>query len=76
MKIFSHRLFAILTLVITSILTSLPCLAQGDEPGALQAGAAAIDVSPQHFPINMLGQFYENFAETAHDPLYARAIVL
>ena len=76
MKIFSHRLFAILTLAITSILTSLPCLAQGDEPGALQAGAAAIDVSPQHFPVNMLGQFYENFAETAHDPLYARAIVL
>ncbi|MBT5599623.1 MAG: hypothetical protein HOJ62_13460 [Planctomycetaceae bacterium] len=76
MKIFSHRLFAILTLAITSILPSLPCLAQGDEPGALQAGAAAIDVSPQHFPVNMLGQFYENFAETAHDPLYARAIVL
>jgi neutral ceramidase len=76
MKIFSHRLFAILTLAITSILTSLPCLAQGDKPGTLQAGAAAIDVSPQHFPINMLGQFYENFAETAHDPLYARAIVL
>jgi hypothetical protein len=76
MNIFNRHLFAVLTLAITSSLTSLTCLAQGNEPGTLQAGAAAIDVSPQHFPVNMLGQFHENFAEKVHDPLYARAIVL
>lgn len=76
MNIFSHRLFTVLFLAVTSNLASLPCLVQGAEPGALQAGAAVIDVSPEHFPVNMLGQFYENFAETVHDPLYARTIVL
>ena len=76
MNIFTRQLFTVLTLAITSSLTPVTCLSQGDEQGALQAGAAVIDVSPQHFPVNMLGQFHENFAETVHDPLYARAIVL
>jgi neutral ceramidase len=75
MNISTRRLFVALTLAITSCLTPVTCLSQGDEPGALQAGAAVIDVSPRHFPVNMLGQFHENFAETAHDPLHARAIV-
>lgn len=75
MSIFNY-LRSVLVLVVIASLTSLPCLAQGDKSGALQAGAAAIDISPQHFPVNMLGQFHENFAETAHDQLYARAIVL
>lgn len=41
----------------------------------LRAGVAAVDISPQVFPVNMPGGFNENFAQKAHDPLHARAIV-
>jgi len=42
----------------------------------LRAGAAAVDVSPREFPINMVGGFTANMADGVHDPLHARAIVL
>lgn len=43
---------------------------------ALKAGAAAVDITPTEFPLNMPGGFNANMAESAHDPLYARALVL
>lgn len=46
-----------------------------DKPG-LQAGAAAVDITPQQFPLNMPGGFSANMAEKAHDPFFARALVL
>ena len=42
---------------------------------ALRAGAAAVDVTPKEFPLNMPGGFSANMAESAHDPLHARALV-
>jgi neutral ceramidase len=42
----------------------------------LRAGAAAVDVTPREFPLNMPGGFSDNFATSAHDPLHARALVL
>jgi len=45
-----------------------------DQP--LRAGTAAVDITPQQFPVNMPGGFNENLAEKAHDPLHARALVL
>lgn len=51
--------------------------AVGAEPAAgLRAGAAAVEITPQQFPINMPGGFSANYAEGAHDPLHARALVL
>lgn len=44
--------------------------------GSLRAGAAAVDVTPREFPLNMPGGFSENLAHGAHDPLHARALVL
>jgi hypothetical protein len=43
---------------------------------SLRAGAAAVDITPQEFPLNMPGGFSANLAESAHDPLHARALVL
>jgi neutral ceramidase len=43
---------------------------------ALRAGAAAVDITPQVFPINMPGGFDPKPATKAHDPLHARALVL
>ncbi len=49
--------------------------ASAAEPG-LRAGAAAVDITPKEFPLNMPGGFSANLAESAHDPLHARAMVL
>jgi neutral ceramidase len=42
----------------------------------LKAGAAAVDITPKQFPMNMPGGFSANMAEKAHDPFHARALVL
>ncbi|MGY8675036.1 MAG: neutral/alkaline non-lysosomal ceramidase N-terminal domain-containing protein [Verrucomicrobiia bacterium] len=41
----------------------------------LRAGAAAADITPLMFPVNMPGGFSANMATNAHDPLHARALV-
>lgn len=43
---------------------------------ALRAGAAAVDITPKEFPLNMPGGFSANMADGAHDPLSSRALVL
>lgn len=50
-------------------------VAAADAP-ALRAGAAAVDITPREFPVNMPGGFNANMAEGAHDPLHARALAL
>ncbi|MDD2707896.1 MAG: hypothetical protein PHV34_07775 [Verrucomicrobiae bacterium] len=42
----------------------------------LRAAAAAVDITPRIFPFNMPGLFTANMAESAHDPLHSRALVL
>ena len=42
----------------------------------LRAGAAAADISPQEFPIRVIGNFGVTLAKSVHDPLHARAVVL
>ncbi len=58
---------------------AVPLLRAADAPkpaSALRAGAAAVDITPKEFPLNMPGGFSANLATGAHDPLYARALVL
>ncbi len=52
-----------------------PAAPGGGAPG-LRGGAAAVDVTPTEFPVNMAGNFGPNMAHRAHDPLHARALVL
>ncbi|MEK0447704.1 MAG: hypothetical protein RLZZ399_3025 [Verrucomicrobiota bacterium] len=47
-----------------------------DNPPKLRAGAAATDITPTEFPLNMPGGFSANAATSAHDSLHARALVL
>ena len=54
----------------------LPCHAAGQNDGKLRAGATAIDITPKIFPLHMPGQFTTRMAESAHDPLHSRALVL
>lgn len=43
---------------------------------SLQAGAAAVDITPTSWPVYLRGSFFKKEAYSAHDPLHARAIVL
>ena len=63
----------ILSLVL---LTSLLWLgAVGQEP-SLNAGFAAVDITPREFPVNLPGGFNQNIGTKVHDPFHARAMVL
>ncbi len=46
------------------------------EQPSLRAGAGVADITPREYPVNMVGLFTANMAESAHDPLHARALVL
>jgi len=66
------------TLRLTLALAFAACVAplHSAEKSDLRAGAAAVDITPKIFPLNMPGGFSANMAESAHDPLHARTMVL
>jgi len=61
-----------LAILVAGICPMLPAV---DAP-ILRAGAAAVDITPKEFPLNMPGGFSANLAQSAHDPLFSRALVL
>ena len=70
---------ALATLLFVSVVA--PTVQAADKPTAdkapvLRAGAAAVDITPKQFPLNMPGGFSANLARGAHDPLHSRALVL
>lgn len=75
MRFVSHCIIAVL--VALSLMTaSERRLVLGGEVASLRAGAAAVDITPRDFPVNMPGGFSANPADGAHDPLHVRALVL
>lgn len=54
----------------------LVAVSHAADNSTLRAGAAAVDITPKVFPLNMPGGFSANMAESAHDPLHSRALVL
>lgn len=64
------------SIALGSVIALLGPIASPAQPGPLQAGAAAVDITPREFPINMPGGFSPKPAEAAHDPLHARTILL
>jgi len=77
-KVLACSLLPLLAGVLGGIVA--PCLAVqalGDSrPVALRAGAATVDITPQSFPMAMVGGWSPIPARGAHDPLHARALVL
>ena len=69
------RLFYAIALVAVFLAGALTA---GAEPPAKQfrAGAFAVDVTPDWFPIVVNGGFQPHYAQKAHDPLHARCLVL
>ncbi len=67
---------AMLLLALFAFPGSPSCPAAADESPGLRAGASAVDITPTQFPVNLPGGFSENMARSAHDPLFARSLVL
>ena len=62
---------------LTAVLAvALGAACGGDGRDSVLAGAAAIDITPQAWPLPMIGSFRYRPAERAHDPLHSRALVL
>ena len=51
-------------------------LGAADSPRALRAAAFAQDITPREFPISVNGNMSDVLANSAHDPLHARCLVL
>ncbi|MEN9814750.1 MAG: hypothetical protein RLZZ412_732, partial [Verrucomicrobiota bacterium] len=62
----TYACFLVLSVSLVSNVSAAP----------LKAGAAAVDITPKEFPMNMPGGFSPSPATSAHDPLHARALVL
>ncbi len=65
---------AVAAIILLTLTGGSSALAEGAK--TLRAGAAVADITPKQFPINMPGGHSANMAESAHDPLNARALVL
>ena len=65
-------------LILTLVLGGLPGCAPAERSGtgALRAGAYAMDVTPEKFPVSVNGGMRDRQATGAHDPLHARCLVL
>jgi hypothetical protein len=71
-RMFMNRLRSFLLICLVGFLGEhLPVAA-----ASLRAGAAAVDITPTQFPLNMPGGFEPKPAMKAHDPFHARALVL
>ncbi|MCX6908697.1 MAG: neutral/alkaline non-lysosomal ceramidase N-terminal domain-containing protein, partial [Verrucomicrobia bacterium] len=63
--------------VTVSLILALASGSAAPAPKAplLRAGASAVDITPKLFPLSVPGLFTPRKAESAHDPLHARALV-
>ena len=64
----------ILSLVLPGLAACAP--AGRTAGGSLRAGAYAMDVTPENYPISVNGGMSDRQATGAHDPLHARCLVL
>jgi neutral ceramidase len=67
-------------IVVFALLTSFSIETYATESGTankvLRAGAYAIDITPEYFPVSSNGNTSDRQATVAHDPLHARCLVL
>lgn len=68
------RVLSISLLATLSLVGSLAVAADDQHP--LRAGAAAADITPQQWPVELIGSFSKRLAGHAWDRLNARALVL
>lgn len=71
----SKRLLVVVAALSTLVaLLASSCADESERP--ILAGAAAVDITPQAWPLPLIGSFRYRPAYSAHDPLHARALYL
>jgi len=79
-EVLSRRDLLLGALGLGGLSLQLASRARAAEPppkaGAFRAGACAIDITPQAFPVIVSGSFLSGSATAARDPLHARCLVL
>lgn len=71
-QIYVRLMFSAAVLLATSAIA----LADDGAGKELRAGAYAMDITPESFPVESAGSMTPRLAEMAHDPLHARCLVL
>ena len=72
----SLRLFLITAAAVCMLAASAAQPQAADAPKVFRAGAVAVDITPQDFPVSSNGSMRDRQATGAHDPLHARCLVL
>lgn len=62
--------------VLCGVVCSSSSLSADDDTRVFRAGAFAIDITPETFPVSSAGSMSPRNATQAHDPLHARCLVL
>lgn len=62
--------------LVSLILLFIASIALKADDRLFSAGAYAIDVTPEHYPVPMVGSMTPKYAHSAHDPLQTRCLVL
>lgn len=62
--------------VLMALVIVVPVMPAADAAETFHAGAATADITPQKWPLPMVGSFSERLATHAWDPLKARALVI
>lgn len=68
--------FAIFSSIFLLSVALVGCGESGPSGPTMRAGAAVADITPQKWPVPVIGGFGNHPATSAHDPLSARALVL
>jgi neutral ceramidase len=71
-----RRLTVAIWPVLSFALLMSPAHAVDAPRRVLRAGAVAIDITPEHFPVSSNGGMSDRQTTQAHDPLHARCLVL
>ena len=72
----SNRNSALVTVLVAAMLALAASACERVRGERILAGAAAVDVTPQAWPLPLIGSFRYRPATSAHDLLHARAVVL
>lgn len=66
---------AIAALLLAVAISALASCSEGDR-NEFSAGAAAVDITPDAWPLPLIGSFRYRPATSAHDPLHSRALAV
>lgn len=75
-KLFSPRRFWLVTSLAVCTLSMTSSALRAADAKGLHAGAAAVDISPDQWPLSLRGSFSPRSSAVLNDPLHARSVAV